>query len=263
MHILPHAFSISHPISWGFSDPVLPPVASSPAGLVYSKTSVTPLDSVKIKLDPHASRVTRLRSALLTGARLHCEQRSKWRVAMLTLTYRPDVEWFAFQISDCLRLIRQYLARKGVEFRYIWVQEHTKRGMPHYHVLIWLPLGLSLPKPDKRGWWPHGMTKIEWARNAVGYIAKYASKADSLHPFATGARIYGVGGLTGSALIKWRWWRLPGWLRDIAASTDLFVRHVGGGFVSRVSGEIIFSPFIVFFKNGYLFLLPRSAVTAL
>ena len=100
---------------------------------------------------------------------------------MLTLTYRPDADWAPGQISSVVRHIRQWLARKGHEMRFVWGQEFTKKGRPHYHLLLWLPLGLTIPKPDKQRWWPWGMTKIEWARNAVGYIAKYASKGDALH----------------------------------------------------------------------------------
>jgi len=34
-----------------------------------------------------------------------------------------------------------------------------------------------LPKPDKQGWWPHGMPKIESCRKqSVGYLIKYATK---------------------------------------------------------------------------------------
>lgn len=230
------------------------------AGLVHSQTSGTSGEKA-IRVDREASRVKRLRCSVLTAARLHCGQRSRWRVAMLTLTYRPDVDWAAGQVSSVVRHIRQYLKRRSVEMRFVWVQEFTKKGRPHYHMLLWLPLGLTLPKPDKRGWWPWGMTKIEWARNAVGYIAKYASKGDALALPAKGARMHGNGGLTEDALLEQRWWKLPGWLRHGVKPSDRVRRALpgsGGGFVHPESGEVYRSPWIVFFKGGFVFLERRS-----
>lgn len=185
---------------------------------------------------------------------------------MLTLTYRPDVGWLPGQISELVRHVRQYLKRRGILMRQVWVQEFTKKGRPHYHLLLWLPLGITLPKPDKRGWWPYGMTKIEWARNAIGYIAKYASKGDSLVQPAKGARMHGNGGLTGDALLEQRWWKLPGWLRVERGVVPLDrVRRAapgsGGGFVNPSSGEVYKSPWVVFFKGGCVFIERRSPQT--
>ena len=180
---------------------------------------------------------------------------------MLTLTYKPEADWAPGQISGVVRHIRQYLNRKGIEMRHVWVQEFTKKGRPHYHMLLWLPLGVTLPKPDKRGWWPWGMTKIEWARNAVGYIAKYASKGDSLALPAKGARMHGNGGLTDEALVEQRWWKLPGWLRHKVIPADRVRRAPtgsGGGFVHPESGEVYKSPWVVFFKGGWVFLERRA-----
>lgn len=180
---------------------------------------------------------------------------------MLTLTYKPEVDWAPGQVSTVVRHIRQYLRRKGIEMRFVWVQEFTKKGRPHYHMLLWLPLGVTLPKPDKRGWWPCGMTKIEWARNAVGYIAKYASKGDSLAQPAKGARMHGNGGLTDEALLEQRWWKLPDWVRHKAIPAERVRRApvgTGGGFLNPESGEVYKSPWVVFFKGGYVFIERRA-----
>ena len=256
------------------------------AGLVHSQTSGTsPLSAMEraalsmslarrrakeeaagagaIPIDREASRLKRLKCSVLTAARLHQMQKSKWRVAMLTLTYRPDVEWAPGQISGLVRHIRQYLARCGVAMRHVWVQEFTKKGKPHYHMLLWLPMGRTLPKPDKRGWWPWGMTKIEWARNAVGYIAKYASKGDSLHKPAKGARMHGNGGLTGDSLLEQRWWKLPGWMRDKVVPVDAVRRAktgTGGGFVHPETGEVYRSPYEVFFSGGQVYIRAKREV---
>lgn len=248
------------------------------AGLVSSQTSGTPGRSL-ILVDREKSRLNRLRCSVLTAARLHVAQRPRWKVAMLTLTYAPGHDWAAGQISEIVRHIRQYLKRKGIAMRHAWVQEFTKKGRPHYHLLLWLPLGITLPKPDKRGWWPYGMTKIEWARNAVGYIAKYASKADSLFPPARGARMHGNGGVSDdpvmfdrggevephpvSGRLEQRWWKLPQWLRSDVEPSERLRRaapRTGGGFVHPGTGEVYRSPWVVIFKGGFVYIKIREGV---
>lgn len=227
------------------------------SGLVPSQTSVpkpNPSSVDRILVDAQATRLKRLKCSVLTAARLHVEQKKKWKVAMLTLTYRPDANWQPMQVTGVLKCIRKYLTGKAIEFRYVWVQEFTKRGRPHYHVLIWLPFGISLPKPDKRGWWPHGMTKIEWARNAVGYIAKYASKGDSLVQPAKGAHMHGNGGVTGDALLELRWWKLPAWARETVEPADRCKRRRGGGLIIPETGEVLESPWLVLFLGGSVYL---------
>lgn len=215
-----------------------------------------------IPIDREKSRLTRLRCSVLTAARLHVQEKSKWKVAMLTLTYdMKRFKWEPGQISSVVRHIRQWLARKGHEMRFVWVMEFQKNGNPHYHLLLWLPFGLTVPKPDKRGWWPWGWTKIEWARNAVGYIAKYASKGDSLHQPEKGARMHGNGGLTGVALLEQRWWRLPGWLRERVEPSDCVKRRptgTGGGFFHPDTGEVYESPWEVFFKGGLVYIVRKG-----
>lgn len=229
------------------------------AGLVYSQTSV-PCTPEKIRIDPIATRLKRIQTSVLTAARLHVQQKAKWKVAMVTMTYRPDVDWEPGQVTDLMRSIRKFLASRGVELRYVWVQEFTKKGRPHYHLLLWLPYGLTLPKPDKRGWWPYGMTKIEWARNAIGYIAKYASKADSLHMPAKGARMHGSGGLRDEALLEQRWWKLPTWAREITVPDDCCRRKEGGGLLIPATGEILESPWEVLFGGGNVYIRRKQPI---
>lgn len=227
-------------------------------GLVHSETSVPSTPAPRsIRVDRCATRLKRLRTSVITAARLQCQQVKGWKVAMLTLTYRPEVDQEAQQIADCLRSIRKYLARRDVRIRYVWVQEFTRRGRPHYHVLLWLPRGITLPKPDKRGWWPHGLTRIEWARNAVGYIAKYASKGDALHQPAPGARMHGSGGLTDDELLEQRWWKRPLWMRDRTTMRDV-VKRCRGGFVMLESGEFFECPWEVFFSRGDVWIRARA-----
>lgn len=225
------------------------------SGLVYSQTSVT--ENIPILINPGEMRLKKLRSSVITAARLHVQERPRWKVCMVTPTYAPEHDWHPKHITGLVRSIREFLKRKGYEMRYVWVQEYTKKGRPHYHLLIWLPRGVTLPKPDKRGWWPWGMTKIEWAKNAIGYIAKYASKGDSLHQPESGARMHGNGGLTGAALLEARWWKLPRWARLQVLPADRCRRRVGGGLLIPETGEILQSPWVVLFDHGFIWLTRR------
>lgn len=208
-----------------------------------------------------AKRLRKMKVNVITSARLHVEEgtrggfRGRW--AMVTLTYREDVAWVACQVRDFLNCVRMYAGRCGFLARYTWVLELTKRGRPHYHVLVWLPKGRTMPKPDKQGWWKHGMTKIEWARNAVGYLAKYASKgADyELRSLPHGARMSGFGGLNKVSRIELRWWKSPLWLREAWPEVCDVGRLEGGGYVNRDTGEFLASPWHVVFMGGAVCLL--------
>lgn len=169
-------------------------------------------------------------------------------VAMVTLTYRPGVEWQANHIRDFQQAVAKYLARRAIRYRAIWVLEQTQRGVPHYHVLIWLQRahleGRRLPKPDERGWWPHGLTRIEWARNAVGYLVKYTSKAEHSAKFPKGSRLFGVRGLTGGFRRGYRLQMLPFWLKDRVGHHTLCKRLKGGWWASE-DGELLQSPWMI------------------
>ncbi|HPE81497.1 MAG TPA: hypothetical protein PKZ35_16000 [Gammaproteobacteria bacterium] len=187
----------------------------------------------------------RMKRGVITSARLMREDLERGgfrcRAAMLTLTYCPGAEWDPKQVTALVRLVREYLRRRGHRCRYVWVLETTKVGKPHYHVLFWLPRGVTLPKPDKRGWWPWGSTRIEWVRQAVGYLAKYASKGSD-HPFPPGARLHGNGGLSAEARAERTWWLAPGWVREVFTVVNRPARAPGGGWVSRETGDWIPSP---------------------
>jgi Protein of unknown function (DUF3296). len=42
------------------------------------------------------------------------------------------------------------MERRGHKLPYVWVAELQKRGALHYHVLLWLPRGLTLPNPTSK-----------------------------------------------------------------------------------------------------------------
>jgi hypothetical protein len=235
-------------------------------GLVHPQTSDTqnPLPDRVIPLDPAVTRLRRMRKALITGAGQHQEaaQRGGFRVkvAMLTLTYRPGLEYRPRHVSEMLKRVRHWLARRGEGLRAEWCLELTQAGRPHYHVLVWLPRGLTLPKPDKRGWWPHGLTRIEWARRPVGYIAKYASKGTKGHALPRGSRVFAVLGLDAQGRRVKRWWCAPGWVRSLWPDAAADVSPApGGGWVARATGEWHPSPWVIRFADGRLWAVQAVA----
>jgi hypothetical protein len=166
------------------------------------------------------------------------------RQAMVTLTYRPGVEWQARHVSELQEHYRKWLARRGEVLRAFWVLEQTKAGVPHYHVVLWLRHGLTPPKPDKQGWWKHGCTRVEWARNPTGYLVKYASKANTATEFPEGARLYGVRGL-GEFRACFRHQMRPFWLQERVGMVDRVTRAPGGGWVNHTTGEVLQSPWVL------------------
>jgi len=197
-----------------------PPQAASgaaSAGLDSIGTSGTAKREIPRK------RLRRMRRAVLTAARLLQEEATqggeRFKVAMVTLTYGAAAP-AANDVADCIRHIRQWLGRRGARCRIVWVAENQPiSGRLHYHLLVWLPKGLTLPKPDTQGWWSKGWSNIKWARKAVGYLAKYASKGGQgeIWQLPKGSRICGYSGVHGTARDVLRWHLAPHWLRDLVA----------------------------------------------
>lgn len=197
-------------------------------------------------------RLGRCKRRTITQARLADQEarrggfRGRW--LMVTPTYRDSADWQPNHIRDYVHRMRAWFRRQGHRCRYQWVMELTKRGRPHYHLLVWVPRHLMLPHADRRGWWAHGLTRTEVARNPVGYLAKYASKGGDLcdqdgnpYRFPKGARICGGGGLELPSRIELRWWMTPRWFRDqVQQPVDL--RRIAGGFVVVDTGEVYESP---------------------
>lgn len=199
---------------------------------------------------PQMSRAKRLKRSVITTARVIQESltmsRHRFKVAMVTLTYREDDMWRPKHISAYLDNVRKWAKRGGVSavkrgrrkknlkkfapfnLRYVFVAELTKKGRVHYHVLFWLPRGVTMPMADRQGWWKHGSTKSEWARKPVGYIAKYASKGtqydSSNNQFPKHCRIQGSGGLD-KPMLDWKNWILcPNWLKELLDNEQFSVR---------------------------------------
>jgi hypothetical protein len=174
-------------------------------------------------------------------------------VDLVTLTYAPGHSWQPWHVTECVAAYRKQAMRDGVPFRYEWVAELQLKRMRrrgesaaeclHYHAIIWQPEGYAFPHPDTRGWWRHGMSNTEAARNPVGYLAKYASKGTEGEPLPRGARISGGGGLSDVGRKLASWWLRPKYVRDAFPDFLLKVRRVpGGGWADLDTGEWIRAP---------------------
>ena len=239
-----------HPAIGAFSSDTLKKSgsgASEASGLVSILTSDT---DYQLQLPcPEYLRLKRLQKSVRESAEVIQESlqnaRVKYKAHMVTLTYRDDVDWSPRQVSNYLKCVREWARRKAIFLHYVWVLELTKRGRPHYHVLFWLPRGISMPKADKQGWWRHGMTNTVPARSPVGYLCKYTSKGidfDSWGKLPRGGRLYGHGGYTPKMRMTRAWRVAPAWVRELIDEMD-GVRRVGCYWVNRVSGMGIRSPF--------------------
>ena len=248
-----------HPAIGAFSSDTQKPSesrTSEASGLVSILTSDT---DYKLQLPcPEYLRLKRLQKSVRISAQVIQDtlqqSRVKYKAHMVTLTYRDDVDWSPRQVSNYLKCVREWARRKGIFIHYVWVLELTKRGRPHYHVLFWLPRGISMPKADKQGWWRHGMTNTVPARSPVGYLCKYTSKGfDSWGKLPRGGRLYGHGGYTPKMRITRAWLIAPSWVRELIDQCD-GVRKVGCYWVNRVSGMAIRSPFVFnFFERTLRF----------
>ncbi|WP_266170760.1 rolling circle replication-associated protein [Dyella subtropica] len=241
------------------------PCAPGGLGLVNNATSDTkaltdtdkrPLRE-KLLINRDAQRVKRMRTAVGHAARLlHFDAHSelaaqRWNKKFITLTYADVRGWRPGHFTGFRKALREWCVRRKVKCRFVWVAELTKKGAMHYHVVLWLPKGKFLPFVDTQGWWPHGMTKVETAREPVSYIMKYASKttANDAAGYPKGARMHGCGGLDADARRHLRYWQAPFWVRDeLSGRAD--IRKVTGGYMDKITGEFLPSPWRVCIGPG-------------
>lgn len=161
---------------------------------------------------------------------------SPWR-AFLTLTYADVSGWKPGHIKAFVAALRSYLARRKVPLLCVWVAELQKRGAVHFHLIVWLPKGVMLPKPDEQGWWPHGMSNVQAHRNrGVGYLLKYLSKTNVYQCFPKGCRKFGILGAGSDGGAKIRFASLPGYVKR---QTEWFfdLRRDGDDWVSLTFGH--------------------------
>jgi hypothetical protein len=196
---------------------------------------------------------------------------------MVTLTYADARGWRAEHISETIRLYRRWCAHRGLRCRYAWVaeiQDGTRkervegaavvrgRGAVHYHLMVWLPQGVSCPMFDKvqrvgsrtnTALWQHGMTERDVARTSVGYLMKYASKGNrDGYTFPKGLRVFGIGGLDEAGAAVRSWVGLPEWCKRLYGVGE--VVRAAGRIVVRATGELLESPWVREPSQGGVFL---------
>ena len=199
-------------------------------------------------------RLHKMRRRTLTRSRVQAQEviseMPEHSVQFVTFTYAPGHAWDPRHISVAVQCYRDQSRRDGVPLRYEWVAElqlgrmarygHSAEECMHYHLMVWQPAGYHFPMPDRRGWWRHGMTQTEVARNPVGYLAKYASKGAGDEALPRRARISGGGGLSAVGAAEVRWWLLPRYVREKFPQVGADVRRArGGGWVNWDDGEFL------------------------
>jgi hypothetical protein len=226
-----------------------------------------------IELDPKQGRVRRMSRSVLNAARLlgaldsapRAGMRANWW--MVTLTMREGATLEPRDISDAIKCLREWVRRAArwwidsKQFAYAWTLELTKRGVPHYHVLVKLPRHLVMPMWDSRQWWKHGFTQREKARHAWGYLAKYVSKGTCCHEVPKGFRLFGLGGLQPEHRKEIRWWNAPKWAQEAFGWGADIRPGPAGGRMNNTTGEVLPSPWVVLHVVGRLFLLPKAQTT--
>lgn len=207
-----------------------------------------------LELDSQLARVRRLRSRVCAWANyVRLVGLSKLTMKMVTLTYAPGEDgagqWREGHISEFIRKVRRHCGSKLAA--YAWVAELQERGEVHYHCLLVVRSGCSLPYPDKAGWWPHGMSRIETARSP-GYVVKYTQKAEDDAIFPKGLRLYCVWiskeFRTADYEALFRVTVLPGWLRPEALKSEEWPKRAsGGGWWVNLFGvaAVIVSPWVL------------------
>lgn len=194
------------------------------------------------EMDRDMMRFSRLRRNIGVAAKCHeirmHQDVQRHNVVMVTLTYVKD-DWKPEHMSSYIGHVRKWMYRRtGEKLRYLWVAELQKRGVIHYHVLFWMPVGITMPKADKQGWWPHGSTKTEKAFAPVRYVMKYASKLDSKEGYPDGARTYGVGGLCKTDRSSRRWLNFPSFIKARSSISDIWTRALGGGWLEHATRKV-------------------------
>jgi hypothetical protein len=184
---------------------------------------------------------------------------------MVTLTYVGVDDWRPDHMSKATEQYRRHCKRIKVPCRYLWVAELQKRGAVHYHLLAWLPHGVTMPHWDEATtspsgrvvapFWPHGMTRNDKARSAAGYVMKYVNKLEGEQSeFPDGLRLYGVGGLDHQSRAIRTWYNLPEWAKREHGVGDL--SRFRSRLMVKETGELLPPMYASSIKGQTLFLRP-------
>lgn len=257
------------------------PGAGPAAGLVSSKTSREA--PCFINFSPSAvaeRRVKRLKKSVWASGHLHgfADKGHRPPVAwFVTLTYDTQGtlgngkhDWAAHHMSRTIDRFRNWCRSFGIPCRYTWVAELQTRGAVHYHMLVWLPVGCTMPKWDKwhklasgvtrPPFWPYGMSNTQTSTAGVGYLMKYLSKLGELTRFPKGLRLYGIGGLTEQARSVRSWLNLPEWVKAAHGVGDVVRKKIG--LLVKATGELLEPAFSVRHVPSGVEIVPLRALAA-
>jgi hypothetical protein len=152
-------------------------------------------------------------------------------------------------VSEFIACVRKY-CKHGL-LAYAWVSELQERGEVHYHILLIVQPGISLPYPDRAGWWPHGMSRIETA-HSPGYVVKYSQKALDEGVYPAGLHLFAVWvrkDLRDDQYDRFvRVKSLPTWLHEKALESDQWPKRAPGGgwrLASLGVAVVLASPYIL------------------
>ena len=200
-------------------------------------------------VDGHAARCARVRRRVLAWANHVAQdyQDVPHQTVMVTLTYRPGVDWRPGHIRDFMYWLRGQWSLLA----YCWVAELQSRGAVHYHVLGVVSTPYRRIRPDKERGWTYGSTRTEKARSPF-YVAKYAQKGGKNeqggHRFPKGLRIMACWASRRDAdsdtARAFRVSTHPAWSRAIAADSGGpgHIRRAPGGGVT-IDGQHFASPY--------------------
>jgi len=163
----------------------------------------------RFESDNSRKKLQRVRSRLKKFAEVMEQQGYVYKI-FITLTFRDEVsdEDARYKFMIWLKEMR----RKYKNIKYFWVCERQKRGVLHYHVVVWS--NVKLKKPDEE-FWRHGMSRIEIVRkNVYTYMLKYLSKE------TISGRMYGY-----SQGVITAWVKFPVYLWDVVGKFFLFKRR--------------------------------------
>jgi hypothetical protein len=117
----------------------------------------------------------RLRYMFMKNPDLNCSYQ-------ITLTYRDFCEYQKGDIRKFLNSFFQLFRKRKVKYKFFWVAEIQKRGMIHYHILVFINVrdrGKVWDCFDKRRidrLWGRGYTFVTFSRQTLTKAVNYATK---------------------------------------------------------------------------------------
>jgi hypothetical protein len=222
------------------------------------------LTGQKVLIDPDQSKMSRMKRRIVTWANTvdTFYDDTKHRLVMVTLTYKPEIQWEKNHIRDFMKYVRRKL-KKNI-LAYAWVAENHLSGRIHYHLYYVVFKKTDVPMPDKSGMWPYGSSKIETGKSPfylVAYLKKEYQKDFSKRP--KGMRTFGIwidkNRLSKDAYYQFRLSAFPGWLqKQLENSEDLIYlfpsRREGGGWEVEIPEDRLHgnSPKKAFFLSPWI-----------